>query len=243
MLYQNVASKFEKDEPVVAKPKASPKKEETKMNPQLKVLHNFIKPQHVNIDEQIQKVRKEPDFRKNMFMMDVNIWMANMHLDQEKDAVYKLANVCGAFIYDTFIPGITTHIITHYPDKRTVSNAGSTDNSISPYIVTIQWLVDSVVSGKKEGEKFYLPANISLLSDSCSVQQQILAKSSAKYGTLFKSQSFSIIKDSYSEEEIEELTEKIESNGGSLISEQIENSCSKYLIMNDGYCEWEGFNL
>lgn len=64
-----------------------------------------------------------------------------------------------------------------------------------------------------------------------------------KYGVIFNNVVFSIITESYTPEEVEEITEKIESNGGSVISEHIENSCAKYLIMNDGYKHWNGFVL
>lgn len=112
-------------------------------------------------------------------------------------------------------------------------------------MVTKQWLIDSVISGKREDEKLYLPPNIDNVTNSCVIQPILLEKRSSKavYGTLFKNISFSIISDSYSPDEIGDLTEKIESNGGSVISEYIENSTSKYIIMNDGHHQWKGFSL
>ena len=103
---------------------------------------------------------------------------------------------------------------------------------------------DSVISGKKEDEKLYLPPDIHLLNNSCSIQQQTITKKTQnKFGTTFKGLWFSIISDSYSQDDIDEIVDKVESNGGSIISEQIENSWAKYMIMNDGYENWKGFNL
>jgi hypothetical protein len=112
-------------------------------------------------------------------------------------------------------------------------------------MVTKQWLIDSIILGKREDEKLYLPPNLDHVNNSCTIQPILLEKRSSKavYGTLFKNISFSVISDSYSPDEIGDITEKIELNGGSVISEYIENSTSKYIIMNDGYHQWKGFNL
>ena len=58
-------------------PKVIPKMEDSKRisKQDTKVLHKYMKYPDVNINECIDKLRKEPDFRKNMFMMDVNAWI------------------------------------------------------------------------------------------------------------------------------------------------------------------------
>ena len=90
----------------------------------------------------------------------------------------------------------------------------------------------------------YLPPDIHMLSNSFTVQQPLLArKTQSMFGTVFKDVHFSIVTKSYTKEECEDITTKIESNGGSVISEQIVNSCAKYLIMNDGADDWKGFIL
>jgi hypothetical protein len=147
-------------------------------------------------------------------------------------------------LYDTFIPGITTHIITQYPDKELLGKAGSTDNTVGPFVITKQWLIDSVLDGKREDETHYLPPNMEQVNNSCIIQQVSLQKKKSNIiGTVFKSCVFSITTESYSEIETEEITTKIESNGGSVVSEHIQNNVAKYLIMNDGYHDWKGFAL
>lgn len=140
---------------------------------------------------------------------------------------------------------MTTHIITHYPDKELIGKAGSFDNTVGPFVVTKQWLIDSVLAGKREEETFYIPVNLEQISNSMSLSQTrfIKKKSTSLIGTVFKGVFFSIITDSYTSKEVQEITNKIEGNGGSVISEQIENNISKYIIMNDGYVDWKGFSL
>ena len=210
-----------------------------------KNLQRFIKKQEEDIEEHIEKLRHEPDFRKTMFLMDANISLHNVHDKEERTVISRLVNVSGAFIYDAFIPGITTHIITSHPDKELNGKAGSFDNTVGPYVVTKQWLIDSILSGKREDEKFYLPTNIQQVNNSLSTPQLDLQKkkSFAKQGTLFKSHVFCIETESYSPAEIEDITDQIETNGGSVVSEHIQNSVAKYKIMNDGFEKWGGFVL
>lgn len=54
-------------------PKVIPKAEDSKrLNYKDSEANRYVKYPDVNVDECIDKLRKEPDFRKNMFMMDVN---------------------------------------------------------------------------------------------------------------------------------------------------------------------------
>jgi hypothetical protein len=112
-------------------------------------------------------------------------------------------------------------------------------------VVTKQWLIDSVLAGKREDETFYIPANLNQINNSMSLSETrfIKKKSANLIGTVFKGVVFSIITDSYSSKEVKEITNKIEGNGGSVVSELIENNISKYMIMNDGYIDWKGFSL
>lgn len=61
-------------------PKVIPKVEDSKRtNQQELTAKQYAKYPTVNIDECIEKLRKEPDFRKNMFMMDVNAWIISKY--------------------------------------------------------------------------------------------------------------------------------------------------------------------
>lgn len=177
--------------------------------------------------------------------MDANISMHNVYEKEEKIEIYRLVNVWGAFFYESFIPGITTHIITQHPDRELIGRAGSLDNSIGPFIVTKQWLIDSIISGKRVNEKKYLPESFAEINNSVGYKTLTLEKRNSKpiYGKLFRNTSFSIITASYSSQEINEITEKIETNSGNVISEYVENSLARYIIMNDGHHSWSGFKL
>lgn len=139
---------------------------------------------------------------------------------------------------------MTTHIIAGDVDKKLLKLAGSADNSIPPYIVTKDWLIDSILNGQKSKETYYLPRSFQDLQNSLVSSQSLslARKSSMKYSTVFKKVTFCIIKESYTDEEVNELTEKIISNSGAVVSEHIENSCAKYAIQNDGYHKWKGLN-
>jgi hypothetical protein len=140
--------------------------ENSKTNNDTKVLQKFLKKQEQDIEEHIEKLRREPDIQKKFFLMDANISMHNVHEKDDRVEITRLINVCGAFIYDTFIPGITTHIISQIPDKELIIKAGSLDNSSGPFIVTKQWLIDSIILGKREDEKLYMPPNIEQINNS-----------------------------------------------------------------------------
>jgi len=178
-------------------------------------------------------------------MMDANISMHNVFSKEEKTEITRLVNVWGAFIYDSFIPNLTSHIITNTPDKDLIGKAGSVDNTTGPFIVTKQWLVDSILAGKREDERRYLPKTIDRIHNPSGLQTFTLQKKNSKYifGTLFKKEDFSFVEDSYSADKIEELTEKIEGNSGRIINERVENHSAKYMIVNDGHNSWEGFKL
>ena len=171
--------------------------------------------------------------------------MHNVFSKEEKTEITRLVNVWGAFIYDSFIPNLTSHIITNTPDKDLIGKAGSVDNTTGPFIVTKQWLVDSILAGKREDERRYLPKTIDRIHNPSGLQTFTLQKKNSKYifGTLFKKEDFSFVEDSYSADKIEELTEKIEGNSGRIINERVENHSAKYMIVNDGHNSWEGFKL
>ena len=121
--------------------------------------------------------------------------------------------------------------------KRLWNKIGSTDNSVPPYLVTKEWLVDSVLKGEKQCESSYIPANSN--QDTYTRSKPAILK----IGVVFKNTTFSIIKESYSKEEIEDIEHKIQANSGFLVSEKIENSTAKYIVQNDGYHGWKGFDL
>lgn len=184
--YKDYVKMYKKNKPVPVRTKKTSIENSKTNQPETKVLQKFIKNPDVNVDEYIDKLYQEPDFKKSFFMADVNMCMYNVHSKEDSNIVTRVANACGAFMYDSFIPGITTHIVTQLPDKQLLRNmvnpnsssssnlnfndllskAGSLDNSSSPYIVTKQWLIDSVISGHKEDEKYYLPGNMEQLTGS-----------------------------------------------------------------------------
>ena len=104
-----------------ASPKIKNSIETAKTNKtETKVLHKYMKKRrdkNLEIEEHVQKLRKEPDFRRNFIMMDCVIYIDNM-TEEDYIKVSKLLNIWGAFWYDNFIPDITTHIITSLRDKE-----------------------------------------------------------------------------------------------------------------------------
>jgi len=218
--------------------------ENSKTNENEKALENIARKQQQNIEEHINKLRNEPNLQKKFFLMDTNICMHNVHEKEEQIEISRLLSICGAFLYESFIPGITTHIITHHPDKELIGKAGSLDNSTGPFVVTKQWLIDSIISENRVNEKEYLPTSMNKISSS-TFKTLTLEKRASKpiNGKVFKNTSFSIITDSYTPQEVKEITEKIETNSGNVISEHVENSLAKYIIVNDGHHSWTGFKL
>lgn len=206
-----------------------------------KTLKNYIKAQEINIEEHISKLRNSPDPQMSFFLMDANISMHNVFEKDDKTEIFRLINVWGAFCYESFIPGITSHIITQHPDRELIGKAGSVDNSYGPFVVTKQWLIDSIISGKRADERKYLPPSIEKVNSTPEIKVLQKRDSRKAIGKLFRGTSFCILHDSYTHEEAEEIKQKIEENQGSIISEYVEGSIAKYIIVNDGHHSFKGF--
>jgi hypothetical protein len=67
--------------------------ENNKTNAETKILQKFLKKQEQDIEEHIEKLRREPDIQKKFFLMDANISLHNVYEKQDRVEIIRLINV------------------------------------------------------------------------------------------------------------------------------------------------------
>lgn len=150
-----------------------------------------------------------------------------------KEVIFKAISLGYGVVYNK-ISAFTTHIITQ-TNRDNFMNHAKFNKVNKPLIVNHQWVIDSLNSRKLLDPENYLPISILEFENQKISHENINVRI---HSYIFKNQIFTIIKDSFSKEEYEEVVEKIKSNSGELLEENagLEKTKKKkasYFIIND----------
>jgi len=150
-----------------------------------------------------------------------------------KEVIFKAISLGYGVVFNK-ISAFTTHIITQ-TNRDNFLNHTKFNNVTKPLIVNHQWVIDSLNSRSLLDPDNYFPISILEFENQKISHENVNVRI---HSHIFKAHTFTIIKDSFSKEEYEEVVEKIKSNCGVLINENggIDKSKDKkasYIIIND----------
>ncbi len=151
-----------------------------------------------------------------------------------KTKIIQIISFCNGFFFETILES-TNYVIV----PLTFDNINIIQNKINifglgPEIVTCNWLFDTIKKGSLLPPDSYKPIKSIDIQKNRTNNQKILY-----LGDTFKGQSFSICNNTYKQEKINEIKEKIIQNMGEYFdagnSKEIIDYKAKFIILNDGY--------
>ena len=160
---------------------------------------------------------------------------------QIKSKLIQIISFCNGFFFENILEN-TNYVIV----PLTFDNINSIQNktnifNICPNIVTCNWIFDTIKKGSLLPTDLYKPIKSIDLPKNRINNQKILI-----LGDIFKGESFSICKQTYPEEKINEIKEKIVQNMGEYFdagnSKELTDFKAKFIILNDGFpVLWDKF--
>lgn len=150
-----------------------------------------------------------------------------------KDTIYKAISLGYGVVFNK-ISAFTTHIITQ-TNRDNFLNHAKFNKVTKPLIINHQWIIDSLNARSLLEPENYLPISILEFENQKVSHENVNVRI---HSYIFKGKTFSIIKDSFSIEEYDELVEKIKSNSGEILEEyrgleKVKEKIASFIIIND----------
>ena len=146
----------------------------------------------------------------------------------------EIISFCNGFYFETILESTNYVIVPLTFDNINLIQNKANIFGIGPIIVTCNWLFDSIKEGLLLPSDSYKPIKSIDLPKNKTNNQKILY-----LGDIFKGQSFSICNNTYKQEKVNEIKEKIIQNMGEYFdvgnSREITDFKAKFIILNDGY--------
>lgn len=193
----------------------------------------------MEIDTEVNKELTQSGFHifKNFIF-----YISDDYDKETKSILFKLISLGYGLVYNK-ISSFTTHIITQTNKDNFLNNAKFSKFS-KPFVVNYFWVTESLTSKKLLNCDDFLPASNLEYAKKNKTENEIVNNTRIE-SLIFKDQTFTIIKDSYSKEEYQQICDKIISHSGILIKYSNSNESSdkvntenektaKYIIINDG---------
>jgi len=151
-----------------------------------------------------------------------------------KTKIIEIISFCNGFYFDTILESTNYVIVPLTFDNINIIQNKTNIFGIGPTIVTCNWLFNTIKEGILLSPELYRPIKSIDVQKNRTNNQKILY-----LGDTFKGQSFSICNQTYKQEKINEIKEKIVQNMGEYFdaggSKEITDFKAKFIILNDGY--------
>ena len=151
-----------------------------------------------------------------------------------KTKIIEIISFCNGFYFDTILESTNYVIVPLTFDNINIIQNKTNIFGIGPPIVTCNWLFNTIKEGILLSPELYRPIKSIDVQKNRTNNQKILY-----LGDTFKGQSFSICNQTYKQEKINEIKEKIVQNMGEYFdaggSKEITDFKAKFIILNDGY--------
>lgn len=146
----------------------------------------------------------------------------------------QIISFCNGFYFEAILESTNYVIVPLTFDNINIIQNKTNIFGVGPTIVTCNWLFDSIKNGILLSPDLYKPIKSIDVQKTRTNNQKILY-----LGDTFKGQSFSICNNTYKQEKIIEIKEKIVQNMGEYFdagnSKDIIDFKAKFIILNDGY--------
>lgn len=146
----------------------------------------------------------------------------------------QIISFCNGFYFEAILESTNYVIMPLTFDNINIIQNKTNIFGVGPTIVTCNWLFDSIKNGILLSPDLYKPIKSIDVQKTRTNNQKILY-----LGDTFKGQSFSICNNTYKQEKIIEIKEKIVQNMGEYFdagnSKDIIDFKAKFIILNDGY--------
>jgi hypothetical protein len=151
-----------------------------------------------------------------------------------KTKIIQIISFCNGFFFETILESTNYVIVPLTFDNINIIQNKKNIFGLGPEIVTCNWLFDTIKKGSLLPPDSYKPIKSIDIQKNRTNNQKILY-----LGDTFKGQSFSICNNTYKQEKINEIKEKIIQNMGEYFdagnSKEIIDYKAKFIILNDGY--------
>ena len=151
-----------------------------------------------------------------------------------KSKIIQIISFCNGFYFEAILESTNYVIVPLTFDNINIIQNKTNIFGVGPTIVTCNWLFDSIKNGILLSPDLYKPIKSIDVQKTRTNNQKILY-----LGDTFKGQSFSICNNTYKQEKIIEIKEKIVQNMGEYFdagnSKDIIDFKAKFIILNDGY--------
>ena len=211
-------------------------------------------------DSNKKKTSKESASKMHLFLGKI-FYIASSFDKQTRNILSLSISVYHGLVYNNITPLTNYVICTSKSDMKNIINEISDYNENSqPQFVTYDFLYNSIKEGQIEDSRKYRPFNaIGMMDDepdymfeddedeyNSSSEYDIEAANAKRRGrrkkailsSIFKGETFTIINETYTQEEVDELIEKIIQNGGKIIDSKgdfFANKKGKFIVMNDNF--------
>jgi hypothetical protein len=151
-----------------------------------------------------------------------------------KSKIIQIISFCNGFYFETILETTNYVIVPLTFDNMNIIHDKTNIFGEGPTIVTCSWLFDCIKKGIILSTALYRPMKSIDIPNNSINNKKVLY-----LGDIFKGQSFSICNNTYKQEKIIEIKEKIVQNMGEFFdagsSKEIIDFKAKFIILNDGY--------